>query len=578
MLVLLLPEGFCTHQNQAYRNGVYNIETSVFIQQDLFDKIDCLPFPIDNRSPKEQHYWCRSLIDEYRKYCNDELKRIDEGLYSYYQAMIQTLNALDQYEGFTMSRDIFDMIYPSFYMFNRKIKAALDNKDNYECMEQLKDMMCQYLECVNSVVYHTIHTEQVYLMIPGYSGTSFSIPIKLNLFYLWYIYKVIDLLNDCGKLHSCIVVPVMESRPHTRIIGVNFESEEKLIHIQLSQRSLFHPDALMIILAHEMAHYIGKGIRLRTLRLECIIKTMSYCIAEAIFPENELWIPLQVRSSLYFENIKKLVKDKLELQIAYYFKRKKGTLNIDEYYVKDIWRYLVQWSSDILSEEGEDSIVYNVIETITDIIPAEMQIDKANFIENMRFIHKLQQYLHHNRRTLIHTGDIQQILKELIEIYQEVFADMAAIAILGCSQTNFYNAFFVSEGSNNYNNIKETQQQIREIVANNVIFHKHQSNVQYMEGDVFDSTTMQYKSFREALLKDNLQNYSWLYAHLEDYASKCYDKITDYLAKEHSDLTAEIKCSYNMFLEQELDYSEIYACISKCIAEYKNLIKKFIEK
>ena len=76
-------------------------------------------FRLDKEDEEKQAYWCRKLIGKYRKYCNDKLKNADEGLYSYYQALIQTLIALDQYECFSMSRDVFEMIYPSFCKIGR---------------------------------------------------------------------------------------------------------------------------------------------------------------------------------------------------------------------------------------------------------------------------------------------------------------------------------------------------------------------------------------------------------------------------------------------------------------------------
>ena len=72
-----------------------------------------------------------------------------------------------------------------------------------------------------------------------------------------------DLLNDAGKKHSYIIAPVIETRPKTTMIGVKLESDGKMIHICLSQRTLFQPRYLMIILAHEVGHYVGRYIHLR---------------------------------------------------------------------------------------------------------------------------------------------------------------------------------------------------------------------------------------------------------------------------------------------------------------------------
>lgn len=574
LLVFFLPGGFATHQNPVYEKGVYNIETSIFIKQEPLGPAGGRTFQIDKEDEEKQTYWCRKLIGKYRKYCNDKLKNADEGLYSYYQALIQTLIALDQYECFSMSRDVFEMIYPSFCMFDRKIDSILNSigNDSPVKMEQLKEMICNYLECVNSIVYHTIHTEQVFLMIPGYSGTSFSIPIKLNIFYLCYIYKVIDLLNDCGKLHSCIVVPVMESRPETRIIGSDFENEEKLVHVRLSQRSLFHPRSLMIILAHEIAHYIGRGIRLRSDRMDCILKTMSYYITEGICPENDFQISIDVSSSKYYVTMKNIIKQQMQGRLINYFIRKIGELNIEEYYTKDIYKPLMQWLVDVFDEEcGDDPVIYYLIEEIVDVIPAEMQ-QSEDYIDNMRFLYQLQQYLHQNRCKMIHTAVMQRICRELIAIYKEVFADITAIAILDCSKEEFQNAFVVSEGYETEAKFKGGPQWLREKIVERVIFHEKQSDPK--QALPYNMKKNQQSSLDE-LLQDNFYDYSWLNQQLEIYANKCYKNITEYLAEKDTALMKEIRSFYRLFEAQGNNYSQIYACISKCMLDYREIIEKY---
>ena len=49
-----------------------------------------------------------------------------------------------------------------------------NNAESGKMMEKIKESVCQYLESVNSVMYHTTHTDQMFLMIPGYSGTTFA--------------------------------------------------------------------------------------------------------------------------------------------------------------------------------------------------------------------------------------------------------------------------------------------------------------------------------------------------------------------------------------------------------------------
>lgn len=580
LLVLLLPGGFSTHQNHVYKHGVYNIETAIFMNEILLNKIT----DDFSENPDEpiQVGWCKKLIETYRKIFEKKLFEKDESLYSYYQALIQTLNALDQYERFALSRDIFDAIFPSFRMFDGKIKTALKNwntDENKNNIELLKEIMCKYLECVNSVVYHTIHTEQIFLMIPGYSGTSFAIPIKLKLFYSWFTYKVIELLNDSEKKYSCIIVPVMESRPVTSMIGVELRNNEKLIHIRLSQRSLFQPN-LMVIVTHEMGHYVGRNIRLRDRRIQHLLKTMAYYITEGLFPDDYMGNVLpSCYSEIFIEMKKEIQKQLQETIVKIFHEKKEKTWSDGRYYVKDIRYPLMQWSMELLAAEGSNTEIYSIIHRIPKEILAKVEKDTDSYVENMRNISKLQKYLDRNRRRMLNTGIMQEIVEELISVYQEVFSDMAAIAILNCSWEDYQEAFCVSEGSGQANHTQKIQQQMRENTANVVIFNRIEQDNKCQvqeEAELSDWEANDYhRSYEDALLIGNLPKYLWVRKHLEDYARECYETIKKRLEKEaYQKPLEEIREVYKQFKQQEYDGGKIYTEISKCIAEYREMVKK----
>lgn len=578
LLVFLLPGGFSTHQNPSYnyKNGIYNIETEIFVEERSWNKLDASNRMSEEKITGAAGGWCKQMIKKYRDLCSEALKMEDDSLYACYQALIQTLNALDQYERFSMSRDIFDTIYPSFAIFDRKINAAIQEiktDENIDKLQQLKEMMREYLECVNSVVYHTVHTEQVFLMIPGYSGTSFAIPIKLHLFYLWFVYTVIQLLNDCGKLHACIVVPVMESRPQTRFIGMEFHNDEKLIHIRLSQRSLFRAGELMIILAHEMSHYIGRWIRCRSRRLECILKTMAYCIAEAICPQEDLGVPLQV-STQPFQMMKKRLKSTLQMQLGEWFQKKKGALR-GGFYGDEIFVVLMKWAVNVFKEEGDDAVVYRQIRKVTDETVTEI-IDHADYdVQNIKQVYRIQQYFDRNRKMWLNSGAMQQIVKELLQLYKEVFADMSSIAILKCSREEFHNAFIVSDGSSQGRK-KQKFQQIRERIANEVVFYEIIDNANGIEQAQEKKsiwTTEDHKLSQVDIIKSRLVRYTWVNDHLKTYAEECYKTVNDRVG-ENPEMLKEIREVYELFKDPESDYDHIFACMNTCIAKYKDMVNE----
>ena len=287
MLRLFAPGALGTHQNPIYGRHVYNISTSL-----LFDEQSLLEIP-PQKPPVPGHdtmlnLRCRQLLENCAEKLTAAQQEQDESLCAYYQAMFQTLNTMSQYEQFRPSENIFLALIPAFLMLEQQFTDALNDSGGGQHRENIKDSLCQFLEYANMVIYHTIHTDQNFLMIPGYSGTAFSIPAKLTLLFLWLSRCLISLLNDSAQRYECILTPVMESKPMTHAIEFNPDNQDRLIAIRVSTRLLFHPQELTVILSHEIAHYVGKALRCRRTRLELFAKLTAYYTAERLLPQ-ELW-------------------------------------------------------------------------------------------------------------------------------------------------------------------------------------------------------------------------------------------------------------------------------------------------
>lgn len=579
LVTLLVPGGFSTHQNPVYQCGVYNIETDIFIKEHQLSDVKSIKFSaVEEQAPTLK--WCKKMIAKYTKYFSNEFIKADEGLYSCYQALFQTLNALEQYEEFALSKDIFDIIFPSFRMFDGKIEKALEQmktEKETDSLELLKEAMQQYLECVNSVVYHTIHTEQVYLMIPGYSGTSFSIPIKLKLFYAWYVYKIGELLNDNKKKFSCIIAPIIETRPRTSLIGSDLHNNEKIIHICLSQRTLFQPKYLMIILAHEMGHYIGKDIRLRKERLDGILKIMAYYITEAIFPEEYMEDLLSVGQFNTFSKMKEFLTQKLQGEIQNILIKKRDEKFTDEsYYIRDIWEPLMSWSADLFMEEGLGKEISEIIHSIPSNVLSEIEKDKENYVENMRCIARIQKNLDRNRKRASYTGIMPHILKDLITVYQEVFSDIVAVTILKCEREDYINAFCVSEGKHVIDDqgISSMEHEIRQKIMDMVVFGY--TGYDEPEQDDKEQEFLQEDGgmSEEDRLYIGLTQFEWVEKSLKDYACACRKKIEERLEDaERSKLVKKIRDVYNLLGESGSECECIFETMSNCIAEYRRMVE-----
>ena len=138
-----------------------------------------------------------------------------------------------------------------------------DSSETYRSRaESLKRALCAYLESANSVIYHTIHTDQVYLMIRDIAGRRFPSRFVCSCFSLVYSGGNWAAERQCPeiRLHSDPGDGVEADHGNYR----NEAGRERdLISVRFSQRALFLPRDMFIICGHEMGHYVGKELRCR---------------------------------------------------------------------------------------------------------------------------------------------------------------------------------------------------------------------------------------------------------------------------------------------------------------------------
>lgn len=606
LLALLIPGGFLTHQNNLYGSYIYNIETYLQVERKKWEEIniqekkECTNLhdskmdsvkendgitQINDKCSKVsegkqggEKSWCVKLMGKYRAKMKGLLAGKEDGLYSHFQALVQTLNTLDQYERFSMSREMFCLLYPALQMFDNQLETVLQRQEDYYYnIEAVKSSLGEMIEYVNSVIYHTVHTDQVYLMIPGYSGSSFSIPIKLNLLYLWFIQRIIHALNDSSNEYTSILIPVSESKPMTSIKPLDEKERNRLIRVKISQRFLFMPRPLVIFLCHEIAHYVGEGIRKRQSRMTCMIKATAICIAEGICAGTDNIIINDVNVKKWADEVKEKLKKRFE---AYSRTAWVGLDQEDNLYEKNIRIIIEEKVRSFLSSEDE------AVKIIGEI-PLEYgeSLNNQEFVNRMKSLYRVKKQMESNRKQILASGIIDYLINTLLLLFKEVFCDTAAYALLEFTLDDFDEAFRISEGMQLPDTIElPVQWKIRYEMMENLIHTKggQTGKKSEVEEGIINYNDME--SLQE-YLKVNVCYFDGIKELLNDYISECDKAIEEYFGERGSSGSQDAKCfrdnrekiknGFNLFKNDQLTCNEIYKEINCYINEY---IKRVEEK
>ncbi len=569
-LTMLIPGGVLTHQNLMYQNGVYNIETSVYIQESMWSEV---LGDIELKNKRSSVGWCKRLIDKYSQYMSKEFAYGDEGFHSYFQSLVLTLNTLNQYEKFGVSSEIFFMIYPALKLFDNIFVSAYETlggnrNDNYDQIKKLKYTLRKFISCVNSIIYHTIHTDQVFLMIPGYSGTPYSIPIKLNIMYEWVVNTIKDILNDENIDCQCILVPEMEAVPKSYLFDFGIETKDRLIYVYFSQRTLFLPRSLMIILAHEMGHYVGKEIRLRKQRWKHILRLMSRCIVSGIL-HGVRKIDLRYDDEKHVFNLcKKKALHELYTKIhifldSYCTKELKG-----DYHGDKVAIVLKRGIYQMLTLENSE------IERAIQTLPAELEtrMEKFDeFIKYNRLIYKIQSAMKEEMKFITYSGWLEQTVDLVMSTFREVFSDMVAVNILECEFEDFLEAYQVSEGLVISEDNVSGEQCMRELAVNQVIFNRQEDDKSHRHGFGIKQT--------EPYVLNNFFGFEWARREIIQYANACHKEIAKRLDQENcKDQIEKIRTLFSLFKNRNKNGYDVQKGISDVNMQYIQNVKKEYEK
>ena len=573
-LQYLVPNGLITHQNTMYGSGVFSLHTTVVMHKAHIGNVIK-----SNRAAEPFRKWCIAVIKDLEQKAKEIYHKHNDGFYAAILALTHTLNTLAQYEGFYPARDIYCLLLPSFKvfyeMFCKSWKALVETEpDYYKNLFRLKESTTKFLEHANSVIYHTIHTDQTYLMLPGYCGTPYTLPINLQLMYLWYLRRLTDMFNDQeGVEYQFFIVPVSEIEPSTKKFSFNLDERDCLINLRLSQRSLSFPRSLLIILGHETMHYVNEKIRNRKERFEKIATTISQ-FTTMLYLDNIKTVPIDVDVKEYRqkimdvffgdgieENYKESIQSDFEIEMfRYLIKRMEDSTEPNRYYAEDMTRLVVGSVKQMIAEAGRKYFIIQKkrLEKIENIIsnqPGDCRL--------LKYVDDVMTQLQNNRSKIVLSDIIDKNVKCMIKLYKEVFSDLMIINILGCSYEDFEEAYNLSEGCQ----IEESYRDYEQIIRLDIAKRYYES----LQGIPLEEQV----SSSDQSYVDNIYLYGPMLTYLEEYTQSCQVDLKTYLSKHDQKSLEKIKELYAYFNGKNTEYSmkDFSSMLDRCGKEYEIFVR-----
>ena len=553
LIFLLLPNGLLSHENELFGTSIYNIETDCLYDFDIADGERGQDTQVTDDLPE-------LLTDMYIKTVQKYLENENN---TYLHNLVLILNALSQFEHFRMARDVYYLVFRAFNNFLMEFDK-LSREKNDEKIDELNVEITKMIGYINSVVTQSIHTDQNFLTIPGYSGTSFWLPIKLTIYYQELAYKIVKIYREKKHQYDVMLVPELETKPYTK--EKRIEDSENVIHtiiVKFGQRMLFQP-SLHIVLIHELSHYIGEEYRQRILRKNKMVELMAFLTVKLLFKgviqENG---SIQKEIDSYITSVQE--------KIGAFYLRKINKKCSNDYYASDIAKALQSAAWNVIMADSRDPLFEEVFGTLSDWDAIIKKIDEIEpGMDGEEIFFAVKNCLSSNRMKARYSVEVENLICSLVRVFKEIYSDISAYAILQFPFEEFQDAFSISEEKQIDNTNVDCQQSIREYVMAHIMKNGSEIKVNNRGLEISGNNSVY----------DQMYSYDLVKKQLCEYAEECMKKIQYRFNKSDNDVIDSIRIAYTHFKQQ--NDSDIFSIVIKENDAYEKetyrQIKSFTKK
>lgn len=398
---------------------------------------------------KEKDEDTRLFVEQAKK-LKEKLKKIEENPSDYVNELHIILNVLPKYSGEMFNDYVF---FPMLKTLDTLIGLMLKQKEqrNKINKEPFYDFLAGFCFYTQNTMLTDRHTAQML----GFNVRIYDVPVKLSAFYNAYMYRITSVLNvpeinEKQKTkpvdYDFIALPGMADTVKVKELYKGVLDNQRLIKVEIPEYNFYNVRSMMIILGHETAHYVGRGLRSRDYRTEAVISSYAHVFVKYIemygglkgFKAEE-WSECEKRlTNLLYRYLQQEIERDFRLknrndmrsnaELCNYFV--KGSDEKKKKFVQDFFQkresnidYFLELIPDV------HTIMRDIIERYLTVVFAPILLGNDHSSTVFRTIQQA------SARFITVSGKYtgvasETVLNELMALYEESFADLMSILIL----------------------------------------------------------------------------------------------------------------------------------------------------
>ncbi len=295
IIELYAPNG-PLYNDKDYRENILSVSL-----QFIYNKEEVIPFngqgaglqkPGDSndnskKDDKKKIRICGNLKEKIKPQYKELLLKINSGTndgrvykrVAYNKALWQILNSIEKFEDKTFPDYIYVSMYAPLDMLISKILLWEENEELQDSTE-----IYRFLTAINQMSQNLLRAEKQFMQVPELNPWYYHVPVKLNAFYAAFVYKVKTYLNEKFGLrdekfqlrhdYEFMLYPGMNERVVVTQVFHSSMDRNRLLLVEIPERQTFDPKYLMIVLSHEIGHFVGSKLRMRERRYEVLKESL----------------------------------------------------------------------------------------------------------------------------------------------------------------------------------------------------------------------------------------------------------------------------------------------------------------
>lgn len=272
--------GILNHTHAIYKKGLIGVTTIIGEKQEHDRKNMDGEVP-EGLSTNEKGSSTRekTFCDKMREKCSQmgegrgtaRMEAVKRNIY-------QVINALHKFERTPFSDYMFQTV---FLPLNMAIDMSQEIKE--ESINDFYDSFYDFMKGLNLYSQNLGRSDRQFTQIPDMNIRIYETPVKLNAFYNAFIFYLKQYLNDLDRKeeharsereheYEFLACPGVTDNMQVQELFKTASTTKRLFLVEMPENQVYKPDMMLVMLAHEVAHFVGKNIRNREERFVCAEK------------------------------------------------------------------------------------------------------------------------------------------------------------------------------------------------------------------------------------------------------------------------------------------------------------------